>query len=70
MEADKLRLAQVLMEHGASLSATFKGTYPRLTPLFYAVKEGKKEMAELILKFKPLASRALIPREAHPCSGP
>jgi len=53
VEFGKPKLAQVLMERGASLSNTFSGTYSRLTPLSYAVEEGKKDMAALILKFKP-----------------
>jgi ankyrin repeat protein len=53
VEFHKIRLARVLMEHGASLSATFTGTYSRLTPLFYAIEHKDKEMAALILEFKP-----------------
>jgi len=68
VEFGKPKLAQVLMERGASLSNTFSGTYSRLTPLSYAVEEGKKDMAALILKFKP-PLETLIRRGKRLCSG-
>ncbi len=50
VEANKLKLARLLLEHGANPATTRKGTY--LSPLLIAVRGGRLEMAKLLLDFK------------------
>lgn len=53
VEWNKLKLARVLLTHGADPAKTFSGTYARLTPLQYALQHSQREMAAMILEFKP-----------------
>ena len=53
VESQKPKLARVLLEHGASQTNTFTGTYARLTPLQFALKHGDMDMVAMLLEFKP-----------------
>jgi ankyrin repeat protein len=53
VEAGKSRLAQVFLNHGASLAVTFSGANSRLTPLHYALRHSDQEMVAVIMEFKP-----------------
>lgn len=50
VEAGKIKLARLLLEHGANPAIPRKGTY--LTPLHMAVRGRHLEMAKLLLDFK------------------
>jgi ankyrin repeat protein len=52
VEAHKSRLAQVLLEHGASQMSRFAGANAG-TPLDYALRQGDMETVDVLLKYDP-----------------